>query len=259
MFIVRAKQKHGAGFTLLEIMMAVAILAMVAMAIYRFVATNMAAVQASAAETAANARYNGFINLINSQMQQLSTEGGILGDPYKFSDQSQDEMSWIASSGPGLCTRYAPGEYVVSMRLKRSETNNNKMDIGFMRKPRDTPDGSDEGQSWVPVLEDVRGLEIRYFDARLPAWVDKWTDTTVMPRLVKLVIGCPDRRQPLETIIALARTPLQIQPQLPQLPLTPGAAGLNPNGQAVPNTGGTQPGTNPGTNPSSNPGKPLGK
>jgi hypothetical protein len=147
-------------------------------------------------------------------------------------------MSWISGSGPGLVTRYAPGEFIVSMRLKRAEENGNRMDIGFNRKPRDTPEGSDEGQSWVPVLEDVRSLEIRYFDPRLPAWVDKWTDTQVMPRLVKLIIGRPDRTQPMETVIALGRTPLDIQPQqqqLPGVPGVPGAPGQQQNG--VPSTG----------------------
>ena len=248
----RKRTRGGGGFTLLEITLAVAILAMVALAIYRFVATNLSAVQNSARENAIESRYNGFISLIASQMQELSGEGGIMGDPYKFNDQSQDEVRWVCGSGPGVLTRYAPGEYQVSMRLQRAEGDANRMDIGFLRKPRDTPEGSTEGESWVPVLENVKSLEVRYYDPRLPAWVEKWTDTNVMPRLIKLVIGRPDREQPLETIIALARTPLQIAPQMPQMPQTP-AAGQNPNTNPA---GGLTPGTNPnpGKDPNPNPG-----
>jgi prepilin-type N-terminal cleavage/methylation domain-containing protein len=250
MFIAAIRQrKESRGFTLLEITLAVAILAMVAMAIYRFVATNLAAVRISAQENAIDAHYTGFINLVASQMQELSTAGGVMGDPYKFNDQSQDEVRWICSSGPGLLTRYAPGEYLVSLRLQRAEGKANRMDIGFLRKPRDTPEGSTEGESWVPVLEDVRSLEVRYYDPRLPAWVDKWTDTNVMPRLVKLLIGRPDRQQPMETIIALARTPLQIAPQMPQMPQVP-TANQNP---ANLTPGNISPGSNPNPGKDGNP------
>jgi hypothetical protein len=218
--------------------LAVAIMAMVAMAIYRFVSANINAVRISSIQTAADARYTGFISLLNSQMQDLSNEGGISGEPFKMNEQSQDEVSWRSVAGPGVLTRYASGEYIVTLKLKRGEGENGKMAVGFIRKPTDTPEGSDEGVSWVPLLDDVRGLEVRYFDPRLPAWVDKWTDPKVMPRLIRIVIGRPDRTEPMETILALGRTPLQIQPpqplqqqqQQPQNPQNP----QNPTGQPQP-------------------------
>jgi hypothetical protein len=86
-----------------------------------------------------------------------------------------------------------------------------RMEIGFLRKPRDAPEGSTEGQSWVPLLEDVRSLQIRYFDPRLNAWVERWTDPGILPKLVRLVIGRADRGS-LEAIIPLGRTPLQVLP-----------------------------------------------
>jgi len=117
--------------------------------------------------------------------------------------------------------------------------------IGFLRKPADTAEGSTEGQSWVPVLDDVRSLQIRYFDPRLNAWVDKWTDNTLLPRLIRLVVGRPDRTEPLEAIIALGRTPLPI---MPITPLT--NANANPGGNPAGNPGGA-----PGSTPGGNPGK----
>ena len=214
MFTVRPNiRNRGGGFTLLEIVLAVAILGMIAVAIYRFVVTNVIAVSISSREIAADARYTGFVSLLTTQMADLSSDlGSVAGEPFKFSDQSQDEINWRCGAGPGLLTRYAAGEYLVTMRMKRSEKDASKMEIGFMRKPSDDPDGSDEGTTWVPLLEDARGLEIRYYDPRLPAWVDKWTDTRVMPRLVRFVVSRPDRAEPLEAVIALARTPLEIRP-----------------------------------------------
>ena len=203
-----ATVRRRRGFTLLEIMLAVAILALMTLAIYRFVATNLTVLRVSTDENLAEARYSGLIDLLTNQWQSLPSAGAFTGEPFKLNDTPRDEVTWICSSGPGMLTRYAAGEFVVSMRLKSVNASSNRMEIGFMRKPRETAEGSSEGETWVPLLDDVRSLEIRYFDSRLNAWVPKWSDTSTMPRLVRLVIGRPDRPTPWEAVIALGRTPL---------------------------------------------------
>ncbi len=209
MFIAQVKRVRRNGFTLLEITLAVAILAMMSIAIYRFVTANLTVMRVSSNENAAEARYSGLINLLTAQWQSLpSGNGALSGEPYKFNDRARDEITWICSSGPGLLTRYAAGEFTVSMRLKPVHENSDRMEIGFMRKPREVAADSTEGQTWIPLLDNVRSLQIRYFDPRLNSWVEKWTDTVTMPRLVRLVIGRPDRSTPWEAIIALGRTPL---------------------------------------------------
>jgi hypothetical protein len=60
----------------------------------------------------------------------------------------------------------------------------------------------------VPLVENVRGLRIRYFDPRINVWLDKWTDTVTLPRLVKVVVERNDAAVPWEAIIPLGRTPL---------------------------------------------------
>jgi prepilin-type N-terminal cleavage/methylation domain-containing protein len=206
MSIDRVKRKPQLGFTLLEILLAMAILSLMALAIYRFVATNLTVVRVSAEENLAEARYSGLLNLLTAQWQALPM-GALAGEPFKFNDQPRDEITWICGSGPGLLTRYAAGEFTVKMRLKRVNESSDRMQMGFTRKPVETADGSNEGETWIPLLDDVRSLQIRYFDTRLNAWVDKWTDK-VMPRLVRVVVGRQDRSTPWEAVIALGRTPL---------------------------------------------------
>ena len=63
MFIVRVNRRRG--FTLLEIIMAVAILATMAMAIYRFVQSNMIAIRLSSEALAADARYDGLREVLS--------------------------------------------------------------------------------------------------------------------------------------------------------------------------------------------------
>ena len=106
MFIALVKPVRRLGFTLLEITLAVAILGMMSMAIYRFVATNLTVMRVSSEENAAEARYSGLINLITAQLQALpSGVGALSGEPFKFNDRPRDEINWICGSGPGLVTR----------------------------------------------------------------------------------------------------------------------------------------------------------
>ena len=60
-----------------------------------------------------------FANLLTTQWQSLPSGcRRALGEPLKLNDRSRDEITWICSAGPGLLTRYAAGEYRVSMRLR---------------------------------------------------------------------------------------------------------------------------------------------
>jgi prepilin-type N-terminal cleavage/methylation domain-containing protein len=218
MFIVPASRKsrtprcgrdgYKAGFTLLEITLAVAILATMSLAIYRFVQANVTGMRFSAEQTAADARYTGLVNMLTAQWQSLPPGvGALLGEPFKLSDMPRDEITWVCSAGPGLLTRYASGDFVVTLRMRESKTVRNTYDLGVTRQAAEETGGESPG-SWLPLIENIRGIQIRYFDPRLNSWVERWTDTSTLPRLVKLDIARPDLSVPWEVIIPLGRTPL---------------------------------------------------
>ena len=46
--------------------------------------------------------------------------------------------------------------------------------LSVLRKAKD--DSVVANDSWVPLIENVASLEIRYFDPRINVWADKWTD-----------------------------------------------------------------------------------
>lgn len=196
------------GFTLLEIIVAVSILAMMAMSIYRFVQSNLVAIRASSDALAADAQYDGLQQVLTAQWQSLPPgKGALIGNTFKLSDRSRDEVQWICGPGPGLMTRYAAGEYVVSLRLQ-SEKNSDRYDLGLLRRPKGESLTGDEKENWLPLIENVNSLQIRYFDVRLNVWVERWTDAGTLPRLVKVVVGRGDSGTPWEAIIPLGRTPL---------------------------------------------------
>jgi prepilin-type N-terminal cleavage/methylation domain-containing protein len=207
MFIVPVDRRRG--FTLLEIIMAVAILATMAVAIYRFVQSNMVAIRLSSEAIAADARYDGLRELLAQQWQSLpSGQGALLGDALKLNDRERDEVRWICSAGPGLMTRYAAGDFAVALRLQSGKKDSDRLDLGFLRKPKDDSSLTNVNESWIPLIEDVRSLQVRYFDARLNVWVERWTDTGTLPRLVKVTVNRSDAAAPWEAIIPLGRTPL---------------------------------------------------
>ena len=209
MFIVRADRKRILAFTLLEITLAVTILAMMSFAIYRFVQANIVVMRVSAEAEAADARYDGLRELLMQQMQNIAPgTGALLGDALRVNDRDRDEVTWLCSAGPGLLTRYASGDYRVSLRLRAHDSKTNQLDLGIMRKPKEDPAVSNERETWIRLIDNVGSLQIRYFDSRLNTWVQRWVDTVTLPRLVKIVIGRSDASAPAEIIVPLARTPL---------------------------------------------------
>jgi len=207
MFIVPVDRRRG--FTLLEIIMAVAILATMAVAIYRFVQSNMVAIRLSSEAIAADARYDGLREVLANEWQSLpSGRGALLGDAFKLNDRERDEVRWICGAGPGLMTRYAAGDFVVALRLQSEKKDSDRLDLGFLRKPKDDSSLTNVNESWIPLIEDVRSLQVRYFDARLNVWVERWTDTGTLPRLVKVTVNRSDAAAPWEAIIPLGRTPM---------------------------------------------------
>jgi general secretion pathway protein J len=198
------------GFTLLEITLAVAILGMMSLAIFRFVQTNLTALHVSSAVNAAEAQYDGLRDLLTAEWQSLSPRrAGMKGQPFKLNDRQRDEISWNCGAGPGLLTRYAARDFTVALRLQPENSKSNRLDLGFLRRPQRDSNMADEHESWVPLIKNVNALQILYFDPRLNTWIDRWSDGSRLPALVKLTVGRADATTPWEAIIPLSRTPYQ--------------------------------------------------
>jgi hypothetical protein len=156
----------------------------------------------------AESQYNGLANLLTEQLQDLPPgQGTLAGEPFKFSGRSRDEMTWICQAGPGLLTRYAAGEYSVTLRLRPIERSD-QMELGIVRESNDDDNPVPENKTWVSLLTGVNSVEIRYFDPRLNAWVDRWTDRGTLPHLVRLTINHTGSSVPWEAILPLRRSPL---------------------------------------------------
>jgi hypothetical protein len=129
----------------------------------------------------------------------------MVGEPFKLNDRERDEIKWNCGAGPGLLTRYAPGEFTAVLRLQPG--NDDRLDLGILRKPQDDSDVAEKNESWVPLIRNVGSLEISYFDPNANDWLPRWPGGNRLPSLVKVSVGRPDAADPWEAVIPLRRTP----------------------------------------------------
>ena len=203
-----AGRQYCRGFTLLEIMLAVAILGMMAMAIFRFVQSTMTALQFSAMTAANDAQYDGLRDLLTAEWQSLSPiRAKMTGEPFKLNDRERDEITWNSGAGLGVLTRYASGEFTVVLRLQPDNEKSAQLDLGLLREPQDDSDNAEGQETWVPLIKNVTSLEIAYFDPNANTWLPRWAGGTRLPSLVKISVGRPDAVDPWEAVIPLRRTP----------------------------------------------------
>jgi len=196
------------GFTLLEIMLAVGILGLMSLAIFRFVQSNMLALRLSSDTAARDSQYDGLRDLLTAEWQNLgSVRSKMYGEAFKINDRERDWVRWTSGAGPGLLTRYAPGDFTVTLRLQPESEKSNRLDLGLLRKPTDDSDSGETNETWVPLIKDVSSLQISYFSPNLNNWIDRWSNTSQPPWLVRLTVGRTDSAVPWEVIIPLRRTP----------------------------------------------------
>jgi prepilin-type N-terminal cleavage/methylation domain-containing protein len=195
------------AFTLLEIMLAVTILGMMSLAIFRFVQSNMIALQLSTVTAADDAQYDGLRDLLTAQWQSLSPlRANMIGEPFKLGDRERDQIKWSCGAGPALLTRYAAGDFNVTLRLQPETEGGDQLDLGFLRKPQKGSDNGEADETWIPLIKNVTSLEISYFDPGANNWLPRWPGGR-LPSLIKITVGRTDSALPWQTIISLRRTP----------------------------------------------------
>jgi len=204
----RFKIRNSFGFTLLEIMLAVGILGLMSLAIFRFVQSNMTALRLSSDAAARDSQYDGLRDLLTAEWQGLSPlHARMTGEPFKLNDRQRDWLRWDCSAGLGLLTRYAPGDFTVTLGLQPESEKSDRLDLGLLRKPKSDSDIGEKHETWVPLIKNVSSLQISYFNPNLNTWIDRWSNTSQLPWLVKVTVGRTDSPVPWEAIIPLKRTP----------------------------------------------------
>lgn len=194
------------AFTLLEVMVAVAIIGLIAVGIFRFVDSTLRVVQAMSQNGDGSEEMEALCRILQFQINDLPDPniepGGILGQPHVFGGNSLDEMQWRSSAGSGLFTAFATGDYEVTLRVQNEPSKGSTAQtsaLGVRRVPVKTLNANEF--NWVPILPGITGLEVRYFDPRSNNWQPKWTDRIARPSLIQLKIWRENGGEPFEMIL----------------------------------------------------------
>jgi len=206
-----APNKRGrAAFTLLEVMLAVMVMALIAFAIYRFVVTDLQAIKISTQNTSEKGAAQAMVAVLREELCNLPAgqTNALLGEAHKFNDKASDQVEWLTQAGNGLFTRAADGQWKATLIL-RPQAKTNTYTLGLLRELPDNVSKQQE-RHWLPLLLNVDAIEIRYFDPRLNTWLDKWSDSQSLPTLVRVRIWRTNQRVPYESVIEMPPTRLPV-------------------------------------------------
>ena len=196
------------AFTLLEVMVAVLIIAMLVVCVYRFVRSVLVAVNAGTQSAVAKQEMEGFMNFLQLELADLpiKQQGVLAGTPHKYNNLPADELEWVCPSGHGVLTTSAPDTYRVTLAIQNVKGKNNEYEIGLRRR---SVDADEKNYNWLPLLHPAVALEVRYFEPRGKQWIEAWQDPVLRPSLVRVRIWRSKDAPPYETIIPLPTARLQ--------------------------------------------------
>ena len=209
---------HLRGFTLLEVIIAVLILSLTSLGIFRFVQSTLRAVSSSVEDTERHIAVGRLVALVQEQFYDLPARGqtNIQGESVKLNGVDFDSIEWRSRGGAGLMTTAASGEYRVKLRIQPLEKLSNKYEIGLWRRPAllDTAGGliaggSDKDATWVPLLQNATSLRLRYWDQRLGQLLDSWRDPTVRPAFVVMTVTQEGDDTPFEAVLRIPISAVQ--------------------------------------------------
>ena len=216
----RVSNKRG-GFTLLEVMTATMIVAMLSFTLYRFLTTELYAIHASQEEVDDRESLEAVVRLLQAHLWELPPRGTneLLGQANRFHGQSSDEITWLCWAGQGVLTSAAPGQYRVTMTIQPVSERSADLELGLRRERLDADAQKDvafysrgtAGQkyNWLPLIHPMAALEIRYYDARLNSWQDRWTDPQRYPSLVRVQLWKRAGDPPLEVVLTVPAAEVQ--------------------------------------------------
>ncbi len=197
------------GFTLLEMMLGVAVLGMLLFTMYRLVAAQLMALQTSRDSQLESVAMDGLVRYVQAVLNNLPLRqnDALRGIPHVYGMVPADELQWIARPGMALLTSAAEeNDYAMTLTLLPRTATARLQDLGVKRRMVSEPDNAYE---WIPLIADVAALEFRYFQPSLGAWLERWEDANSRPTLVRMKVWRRAVDEPFEVVLPVPSARIQ--------------------------------------------------
>jgi prepilin-type N-terminal cleavage/methylation domain-containing protein len=251
----RSKGRGRSGFTIVEVMMAIAIFGMAVLAIYEIWMAVIKASQAglSAAAQAQRARVS--IKAIEDALttaQMFSANGKYYYFLADTSDEKSGSLSFVArlpASFPGV------GHYGDRIVRRVSFFTDAEGNLFVTQLPMMVAEDKDIEPYRLQLAKDVTLFMFEFWDEQKKEYVNEWAKTNQLPKLVRVALGLGsaghNSKVPQDLVtrtIAMASTAVRGEWQAGQMmPGVPGAPGMPmpPGAPGVPGQPGVLPGGRP--------------
>jgi type II secretion system protein J len=224
----RASRRGTQGFTIIEIMMAMAIFAMVVAAIFAsWQAIARGAVSGNrAAATAQRSRV-----ALRTIEEALGATRSFTADieyyTFDADNGSEPYLSFVSMLSPSFPRSGRFGEFNVrrvTFSVEAGQANQKRLVL------RQTPVlmdmDEDEQNSPVVLAKDVKKFEMSFWDKQKADWLDEWTQTNQLPQMVRFTLQLNSEQGEMTRIVALPSVAVQSGWQIPGSTLGPRSGGI---------------------------------
>jgi prepilin-type N-terminal cleavage/methylation domain-containing protein len=222
-------RRAARGFTLLEMVLALIIIAMLSTAVYGILSTSVSTATQVQNDQIEADQVNQFIRLCRQAFQNLPSTATIT---LTTTQPGTPAIQEFTISGAPECFSFGtnPISYkdtIISTRPNQDATNATPdgspiYDISITREDIIPSDGNsspvtvqaslsgalaadDQGRTWLPLLPNVDSLTWRLYQDDDTQWVDEWSNTN-LPQLVEMTLQMHGRTTPMRVVFTIPGT-----------------------------------------------------
>jgi general secretion pathway protein J len=213
MTIDAEKRAAEAGFTLVELLVAITLVGLMTVVLFGGLRFGTRAASAVGARSDRSAQLGVVYDFMQNELadaRMLTTSSDVAAAP-NF-DGEPDSLSFITTPPAYLALG---GFHLLRVALEGERTR--RLTVSWQQISRGALTSTPTTLQPSVILENIRSVEFAYFGTldqnRPPEWLDRWNDQTALPQLVRLRIAWADGSHAPDLIVAPR---LAGPPQLPQ-------------------------------------------